>query len=93
MHKTVKHINTIKKINKNINIRIRSVLIEKSPFIIKIQGDIFYQIVDFRGKVRKSQKITDDAINLEISDLESGMYIIQMVSKMGVVESKTLIKE
>lgn len=42
MHKTVKHINTIKKINKNINIRVRSVLIEKSPFIIKIQGDIFY---------------------------------------------------
>ena len=34
----IKHINTIK----NINIRIRSVLIEKSPFVIKIQGDIFY---------------------------------------------------
>lgn len=58
-----------------------------------ITGDVFYQVVDFRGKVRKSQKITDDNINLEISDLESGLYIIQMVSKLGVVESKTLIKE
>ncbi len=58
-----------------------------------IAGDVFYQVVDLRGKVRKSQKVTDDAINLEISDLESGMYIIQMVSKLGVVENKTLIKE
>lgn len=37
MHKTVKHINTIKKINKNINIRIRSVLIEKSPFLVHFE--------------------------------------------------------
>ncbi|GGD41294.1 hypothetical protein GCM10011514_01680 [Emticicia aquatilis] len=59
----------------------------------KIEGGVFYQIVDFRGKVRKSQKITTDNIDLQISDLESGMYIIQMVSKLGVIESKTLIKE
>ena len=59
----------------------------------KIEGDTFYQIVDFRGKVRKAQKITADSIDLQISDLESGMYIIQMISKLGVVESKTFVKE
>ena len=60
---------------------------------MSIEGDTFYQIVDFRGKVRKAQKITADSIDLQISDLESGMYIIQMISKLGVVESKTFVKE
>uniref|UniRef100_UPI003BA6DA46 T9SS type A sorting domain-containing protein n=1 Tax=Emticicia sp. TaxID=1930953 RepID=UPI003BA6DA46 len=59
----------------------------------KIEGDAFYQIVDFRGRIRKSQKISGNSVDLEISDLEPGPYIIQMVSKLGVVESKTMIKE
>ena len=59
----------------------------------EIGRESMYRIVDFRGNVRKQQNIKESSEKIDISDLERGTYIIQMLSKSGLVESKTLVKE
>ncbi len=59
----------------------------------EIEAEAAYRIIDFRGNVRKLQNIKHSSEKIDISNLENGTYIIQMLSKSGIIESKTLVKE
>jgi hypothetical protein len=58
-----------------------------------VLGEAYYRIIDFRGNIRKVQQIKESTEKVDVSSLERGTYIIQMFSKAGIIESKTLVKE
>lgn len=64
--------------------------IEVSDF----QTDLEYQLINTRGQILKNGHIYNAIEQINISDLETGLYIVRLISKEeGVIKTQKLIKK